>query len=47
SSRATLLLMLVATLLFMPIILLYTAFVYRVLRGRVSAGQIEGETNSY
>ncbi len=47
SSRATLLLMLVATLIFIPIILLYTAFVYRVLRGRVSAAQIEGETNSY
>jgi cytochrome bd ubiquinol oxidase subunit II len=47
SSRTTLLIMLVATLIFMPIILLYTAFVYRVLRGRVSAAQIEGETNSY
>jgi len=47
SSRTTLIIMLVATLVFMPIILLYTAFVYRVLRGRVSARQIEGESNSY
>jgi cytochrome bd ubiquinol oxidase subunit II len=47
SSRSTLIIMLVATLIFMPIILLYTAFVYRVLRGRVSADRIEGETNSY
>lgn len=47
SSRTTLIIMLAATAIFMPIILLYTAFVYRVLRGRVSADQIEGETNSY
>lgn len=47
SSRTTLVIMLVVTLIFMPIILLYTAFVYRVLRGRVSAQQIEGDSNSY
>src|SRR5579875_733764 len=47
SSRTTLVIMLVATLIFMPIVLLYTAFVYRVLRGRISAGQIEGDSNSY
>ena len=33
SSRATLINMLVATVIFMPIILAYTAWVYRVLRG--------------
>ncbi len=37
SSRATLLNMLVATAIFMPIILAYTAWVYRVLRGKVTA----------
>jgi len=35
SSQLTLMIMLVATCIFMPIILAYTAFVFRVLRGRV------------
>jgi len=47
SSRSTLLLMLAATLLFMPIILVYTAFVYRVLRGRVTAKRVESDGHSY
>lgn len=37
SSRLTLMIMLVATLIFLPIVLLYTAWVYYVLRGRVTA----------
>ena len=41
SSRATLLNMLVATVIFMPIILAYTAWVYRVLRGKVTAKSVE------
>ena len=48
SSRSTLLFMLFAVVIFMPIILAYTAFVYRVLRGRVmmaSAG--EGSSGHY
>jgi cytochrome d ubiquinol oxidase subunit II len=40
SSRLTLMIMLVATLIFVPIIVLYTAFVYRVLRGRVTQAYI-------
>ncbi len=36
SSELTLLIMLVSTVIFMPIILLYTAWVYRVLRGKIS-----------
>ncbi|KTD45931.1 cytochrome d ubiquinol oxidase subunit II [Legionella rubrilucens] len=36
SSHLTLFIMLVATVVFMPIILLYTAWVYRVLRGKVT-----------
>ena len=40
SSRATLLNMLVATAIFMPIILAYTAWVYRVLRGKVTAKSV-------
>lgn len=36
SSHLTLFIMLIATIIFMPIILLYTAWVYRVMRGKVS-----------
>lgn len=41
SSYLTLLIMLVATLIFMPIILVYTSWVYYVLRGKVKAEMIE------
>ena len=40
SSQTTLLIMLVATAIFLPIILLYTSWVYRVLRGKVTVKQI-------
>lgn len=40
SSRTTLLVMSVATSIFLPLILAYTAWVYRVLRGKVTAEQI-------
>jgi cytochrome d ubiquinol oxidase subunit II len=36
SSRATLLLMLICTVVLLPIVLLYTAWVYRILRGRIT-----------
>jgi cytochrome d ubiquinol oxidase subunit II len=41
SSRLTLLLMLAAVTIFLPIILVYTAWVYRVLRGKVNRSMIE------
>jgi len=41
SSRATLRNMLLATVVFMPIILAYTAWVYRVLWGKVSEKSVE------
>jgi cytochrome d ubiquinol oxidase subunit II len=41
SSRLTLFVMLVATLIFLPIVLIYTAIVYRAMRGVVTAGMIE------
>jgi cytochrome bd ubiquinol oxidase subunit II len=41
SSRSTLLIMLFATVVFLPIVLAYTAFVYRVLRGRVTGAYVE------
>lgn len=40
SSQITLFIMLIATLIFLPIILAYTAWVYRVLRGKVTAETI-------
>lgn len=47
SSRGTLALMLVATVLCLPFVLAYTAFVYRVLRGRVTAGRVDADPQSY
>jgi small-conductance mechanosensitive channel len=41
SSRVTLLIMLVAVAVFLPIVLAYTAFVHRVLRGRVTTAYVE------
>lgn len=40
SSHLTLFVMLVATVIFMPIILAYTSFVFRVLRGKVTADYV-------
>jgi cytochrome d ubiquinol oxidase subunit II len=44
SSQLTLFVMLVATLIFLPIVLAYTGFVFRVLKGPVTAKQIEGNS---
>ncbi len=41
SSQLTLMIMLIVTVIFLPIILIYTAIVYRVLRGRVTAEAVE------
>ena len=41
SSQMTLMIMLVVTLIFLPIVLIYTAWVYTVLRGRVTGATIE------
>lgn len=43
SSRLTLFVMLVATLVFLPIVLAYTGAVFRILRGPVTAAQIESD----
>lgn len=45
SSQLTLLVMLFATVIFLPIILLYTAWVYRALRGKVNRDMIEHDKN--
>lgn len=44
SSELTLGLMLGATIIFLPIILIYTTWVYRVFRGKVSQQAIENDT---
>lgn len=47
SSQLTLLLMLFAVIIFLPIILLYTAWVYRVLRGKVTTGDVQHNKQAY
>ncbi len=47
SSKLTLGIMLGAVVLFLPIIIAYTGFVYRVLRGRVSEESIAGDSASH
>ncbi len=46
SSQRTLGIMLVAVAIFLPIVLAYTAWVYRVLRGPVTSAYIEANTDS-
>ena len=46
SSHRTLFNMLVATLIFLPIILVYTAWVYKVLWGKVDEETIERDNHS-
>ena len=39
--------MLLATAFFLPIVLLYTAWVFRVLRGKVSSQSLGDNPNAY
>lgn len=47
SSKLTLWIMVLAVAFFLPIITLYTAWVYRVMRGKVTAESISETPNSY
>lgn len=47
SSQLTLFVMLCATIVFLPIILLYTAFVFRVMRGPVTTESLGKNPNAY
>jgi len=47
SSHMTLWIMLLAVVFFLPIITIYTAWVYRVMRGKVTAESISDTPNSY
>ncbi|HTO64178.1 MAG TPA: cytochrome d ubiquinol oxidase subunit II [Bradyrhizobium sp.] len=46
SSQRTLFVMLVATLIFLPIVLAYTAWAFRTLRGSVTAAQIQSNSQN-
>ncbi len=46
SSPTTLFIMLVATLVFLPIVILYTAWIFRVMRGPVTAVALERDSDS-
>ena len=47
SSQLTLFIMLLVTAFFLPIILIYTSWVYRVMRGPVTATSLEKNPNAY
>ncbi len=47
SSRLPWWIMLLATVVFLPLILLYTAWVYRVLRGKVTDASVADTPNAY
>jgi cytochrome bd ubiquinol oxidase subunit II len=47
SSQLTLFIMLIATVIFFPIILAYTAWAYRVLRGKVTETTIQTSPDAY
>lgn len=46
SSRLTLFVMLVATLIFLPVVLIYTAIAFRALRGVITAGLVENNSKT-
>lgn len=47
SSHLTLFIMLIATIIFLPIILIYTGFVFRVMRGTVTTASLGRNPNAY
>jgi cytochrome d ubiquinol oxidase subunit II len=47
STHLTLFVMLIVTVVFLPLILLYTAFVYRVLWGRSTTGALTTNPDLY
>jgi cytochrome d ubiquinol oxidase subunit II len=46
SSRLTLFVMLIATLIFLPVVLVYTAIAFRALRGMVTAAHVERHSSN-
>ena len=47
SSQRTLFIMLLATLLLLPIVLIYTSWVFRLLRGTITLEHVRGQGKSY
>ncbi len=47
SSHLTLFIMLIATIIFMPLILIYTSWVYYIIRGKVNLETLLGSKESY
>jgi cytochrome d ubiquinol oxidase subunit II len=47
SSQLTLFVMLCATIVFLPIILVYTSWVFRVMRGPVTTASLNKNPNAY
>lgn len=47
SSHMTLFVMLVSTIIFMPLIMIYTAWVYKVLWGKVGEDELSSNKNAY
>jgi cytochrome d ubiquinol oxidase subunit II len=47
SSHLTLWIMVIAVAIFLPIVTVYTAWVYRVMRGKVTEESVGGTPNSY
>ena len=47
SSRLTLEIMLYASIILLPIVLLYTGWVYRVMGGRLNSAQVSSDKNLY
>ena len=47
SSRLTLWIMLICVAIFLPIILTYTSWVYRVLKGKVTVAEMDSNPNAY
>jgi len=47
SSAKTLFIMLVAVAIFLPIVLIYTTWVFRVLRGRITLEEIRKHAGFY
>ena len=47
SSQLTLFIMLIAVIVFLPVVILYTSWVFRVLRGQVTLAHIRGQDGTY
>ena len=47
SSHLTLWIMLICTIIFLPLIIGYTTWVYRVLKGKVTVSEMDANPNAY